>query len=154
MSAPDVMAASSPGIKGPVLGDVKQAHLPAQALCRVFASVMGLSAHLPSLAAIPCSPFGATCLPIDVLPLRPSTTAIRPARLIHRVLAACDGGIDYQLQPVSSSSVDPTRARKHVAVETRCSWCTESVLKGRLLESRSFKPLAPLVAAVLAHQQP
>jgi len=65
---------------------------------------------------------------------------------------------DYQLQPVSSFLVDPTKERWSMwLVETRVfPWVYwNRVLKGRLLESRFIKPLAPLVRWLgLAHQQP
>ena len=65
---------------------------------------------------------------------------------------------DYDLQPVSSFLVDPTKERWSMfLVETRVfPWVYwHRVLKGRLHESRFLKPFKPLVRALgLARKEP
>jgi sulfide:quinone oxidoreductase len=66
----------------------------------------------------------------------------------HRVITAAGDSLSYDVQPVSSFLVDPTKERWSMfLVETRVfPWVYwHRVLKGRLHESRFLKPFAPLV---------
>ncbi|APD47150.1 NAD(P)/FAD-dependent oxidoreductase [Synechococcus sp. CS-602] len=163
MSAPDVMAASPLAIKGPGgWVDVNRLTCQHKRFADVFA--LGDVSSLPtskSLAAIrgQAPVLVANLLAqLDAAPLPAQYDGYTACPLITGFGRVVMAEFDYQLQPVSSFLVDPTKERWSMwLVETRVfPWVYwNRVLKGRLLESRFIKPLAPLVRWLgLAHQQP
>jgi len=160
-------AASPPGhSKGPGWAGCgrEQAHLPAQALADCFA--LGDVSSLPPPRAWPhrgqaAGVGGPTCWPSShgLLPYRPSTTAIRPARLITGFCARGDGEFGTTAPAVSSFLVASNQGSAGawwLVENTGVPWVYGiGVLKGSLaLESVSSSRWLAGALAGAAHQQP
>jgi sulfide:quinone oxidoreductase len=138
MAAPDVVAASPLAIEGPggwveVNKDTCQHKRFEDVFALGDVMVANLLAHLDG-RPLPSHYNGYTACPLITG--------------FHNVVMA---EFDYDLKPVSSFLVDPTKERWSMwLVETRVfPWVYwHRVLKGRLHESRFLKPFAPLVRAL------
>ncbi|MCP9846008.1 NAD(P)/FAD-dependent oxidoreductase [Synechococcus sp. Lug-A] len=163
MAAPDVVAHSPLAIDGPGgWVEVNKDTCQHKRFADVFA--LGDVSSLPtskSLAAIrgQAPVLVANLLArLDQRPLLAHYDGYTACPLITSFHSVVMAEFNYELQPVSSFLVDPTKERWSMfLVETRVfPWVYwHRVLKGRLHESRFLKPFAPLVRALgLAFKQP
>jgi sulfide:quinone oxidoreductase len=156
MAAPDVVAASPLAIEGPGgWVEVNKDTCQHKRFADVFA--LGDVSSLPTSKSLAAIRGQAPVLVANLLahldgrPLPGHYDGYTACPLItgfHNVVMA---EFDYDLKPVSSFLVDPTKERWSMwLVETRVfPWVYwHRVLKGRLHESRFLKPFAPLVRAL------
>ncbi|MDM7938356.1 MAG: FAD/NAD(P)-binding oxidoreductase [Cyanobium sp. CZS 48M] len=163
MAAPDVVARSPLAIEGQG-GWVEVNKLTCQH--KRFADVFALGdvSSLPTSKSLAAIRGQAPVLVANLLakldgqPLLSHYDGYTACPLITSFHSVVMAEFDYNLQPVSSFLVDPTKERWSMfLVETRVfPWVYwHRVLKGRLHESRFIKPFAPLVRALgLAFKQP
>jgi sulfide:quinone oxidoreductase len=163
MAAPDVVARSPLAIEGPG-GWVEVDKLTCQH--KRFADVFALGdgSSLPTAKSLAAIRGQAPVLVANLLahldgrPLAAHYDGYTACPLITGFHSVVMAEFDYDLQPVSSFLVDPTKERWSMfLVETRVfPWVYwHRVLKGRLHESRFLKPFAPLVRVLgLARKEP
>jgi sulfide:quinone oxidoreductase len=153
MSAPDVVAASPLAIEGPG-GWVEVDKFTCQH--KRFADVFALGdvSSLPTSKSLAAIRGQAPVLVANLLahldgrPLPSHYDGYTACPLITGFHSVVMAEFDYDLKPVSSFLVDPTKERWSMwLVETRVfPWVYwHRVLKGKLHESRFMKPFAPLV---------
>ncbi len=162
MAAPDVVARSPLAIEGPG-GWVEVDRFTCQH--KRFADVFALGdvSSLPTSKSLAAIRGQAPVLVANLLaqldgrPLAAHYDGYTACPLITGFGRVVMAEFDYDLQPVSSFLVDPTRERWSMwLVETRLfPWIYwHRVLRGRLHEGRFLKPFAPLVRwLTLAHRQ-
>jgi sulfide:quinone oxidoreductase len=163
MAAPDVVAASPLAIEGPG-GWVEVDKLTCQHKRYADVFALGDVSSLPTAKSLAAIRGQAPVLVANLLaqldgrPLQAHYDGYTACPLITSFHSVVMAEFDYELQPVSSFLVDPTKERWSMfLVETRVfPWVYwNRVLKGRLHESRFLKPFAPLVRALgLARKQP
>jgi sulfide:quinone oxidoreductase len=156
MAAPDVVAHSPLVIEGPGGGvEVNKDTCQHKRFVDVFA--LGDVSSLPTSKSLAAIRGQAPVLVANLLaqldgrPLLAHYDGYTACPLITSFHSVVMAEFDYDLQPVSSFLVDPTKERWSMfLVETRVfPWVYwHRVLKGRLHESRFIKPFAPLVRAL------
>jgi sulfide:quinone oxidoreductase len=163
MAAPDVVAVSPLAIEGPG-GWVEVDKLTCQH--KRFADVFALGdvSSLPTAKSLAAIRGQAPVLVANLLahldgrPLLSQYDGYTACPLITGFHSVVMAEFNYDLKPVSSFLVDPTKERWSMwLVETMVfPWVYwHRVLKGRLQESRFLKPFAPLVRALgLALKEP
>jgi sulfide:quinone oxidoreductase len=163
MAAPEVVAHSPLAIEGP--GGWVEVHKDTCQHKR-FANVFALGdvSSLPTAKSLAAIRGQAPVLVANLLafldgrPLAAQYDGYTACPLITSFHSVVMAEFDYDLQPVSSFLVDPTKERWSMfLVETRVfPWVYwHRVLKGRLHESRFLKPFKPLVRALgLSRQEP
>ena len=163
MAAPDVVASSPLAIEGQGgWVEVNKDTCQHKRFADVFA--LGDVSSLPTSKSLAAIRGQAPVLVANLLaqldgqPLLAYYDGYTACPLITSFHSVVMAEFDYNLQPVSSFLVDPTKERWSMfLVETRVfPWVYwHRVLKGRLHESRFMKPFAPLVRALgLAFKQP
>ena len=163
MAAPDVVARSPLAIEGPGgWVEVNKDTCQHKRFADVFA--LGDVSSLPTSKSLAAIRGQAPVLVANLLaqldgrPLAAHYDGYTACPLITSFHSVVMAEFDYDLQPVSSFLVDPTKERWSMfLVETRVfPWVYwHRVLKGRLHESRFMKPFKPLVRALgLAFKRP
>ena len=153
MAAPDVVAHSPLAIEGPGgWVEVDKDTCQHKRFADVFA--LGDVSSLPTAKSLAAIRGQAPVLVANLLafldgrPLQAHYDGYTACPLITSFHSVVMAEFDYDLQPVSSFQVDPTKERWSMfLIETRVfPWVYwHRVLKGRLHESRFLKPFKPLV---------
>jgi sulfide:quinone oxidoreductase len=156
MAAPDVVAHSPLAIEGPGgWVEVDKDTCQHKRFADVFA--LGDVSSLPTAKSLAAIRGQAPVLVANLLafldgrPLQAHYDGYTACPLITSFHSVVMAEFDYDLQPVSSFLVDPTKERWSMfLIETRVfPWVYwHRVLKGRLHESRFLKPFKPLVRAL------